>query len=369
MVLRLKPVYVHETRKGINSKSGNRQPLTREQMKRVIEGLGNAGRIPIAVQAWVDPNVFGTKADEYRAVLNETPCDIEKINLNIPQIFDAPADDPSYRWLNFDNPFPAGTALDAVSALDDWEKLDSVLADFPSPDYPGLIPKNVPPKGDRYRVGLWWYWLFERLWSVRGMENALCDFYENEEEVHRLFRALTNFYKGMLTRAKMELDLDAVWTSDDIGTQTSAFFSLEIFQTFFKPYYQELIEHAHSLGMHFWLHTCGNVRSFIPDLIEIGLDILHPIQKHTMDEKEIAEQFGNDICIWAGIDVQRVVPFGTPQEVREEVRAMINTYYRPQGRLILAAGNNMTVDTPLENLRALLEEAYTYGTKIVEGRP
>lgn len=55
--------------------------------------------------------------------------------------------------------------------------------------------------------------------------------------------------------------------------------------------------------------------------------------------------------------------------MREEVRAMINTYYRPQGRLILAAGNNMTVDTPLENLRALLEEAYTYGTKIVEGRP
>lgn len=186
MVLELKPVYVHETRKGINSMSGNRQPLTREQMKRVIEGLGNAGRIPIAVQA-VDPNVFGTKADEYRAVLNETPCDIEKINLNIPQIFDAPADDPSYRWLNFDNPFPAGTALDAVSALDDWEKLDSVLADFPSPDYPGLIPNNVPPKGDRYRVGLWWYWLFERLWSVRGMENALCDFYENEEEVHSCF--------------------------------------------------------------------------------------------------------------------------------------------------------------------------------------
>ena len=176
--------------------SNNRKPLTREQMKRVIEGLGNADRIPIAVQTWVDPNIFGTKADEYRAVLNETPCDIEKINLNIPQIFDAPADDPSYRWLNFDNPFPAGTALDAVSALDGWEKLDSVLADFPSPDYPGLIPENIPPKSDRYRVGLWWYWLFERLWSVRGMENALCDFYENEEEVHRLFRALTDFYKG-----------------------------------------------------------------------------------------------------------------------------------------------------------------------------
>ncbi|MDR1174250.1 MAG: hypothetical protein LBK83_02100 [Treponema sp.] len=340
------------------------RPLGREELKKVIEGRGAARRIPMAVHEWINPEIFGSRAPQYREVLAQYPSDIVKIYLNIPQVFDAPGDDPSYRWLNFDNPFPRGTALDAVSALDDWAKLDGVLADFPNPNYPGLITKN-PPSGDGvYRVGLWWYWLFERLWSLRGMENALCDFYENGEEVHRLFRALTDFYKAIVARGRRELGLDAIWTSDDIGMQTGPFFSVDIFREFFKPYYRELIAHCHSLGMHFWLHTCGNIKTFIPDLIEIGLDVLHPIQKYTMDEKEIAADFGKDICIWAGMDVQRTIPYGSPEDVRREVRFMFDTYYRKSGRLILAAGNNMTADTPLESLRALLDEALRYGTRL-----
>lgn len=339
-------------------------PLTREEMKQVIEGKGAARRIPTAVHAWINPAIFDEREQQYRDVLNQYPCDIVKIQLNIPKVFDAPKDDPSYRWLNFDNPFPADKPLDAISALDDWDKLDAVLADFPDPNYPALIPADAPPEDGRYRVGLWWFWLFERLWSIRGMENALCDFYENEDQVHRLFRALTDFYKVMITRAHDELGLDAMMTSDDIGTQTAPFFSLDIFREFFKPYYKELIEHAHSLGMHFWMHTCGNIQAFIPDLIEIGLDVLHPIQKYTMKEQEIAEQFGNDICIWAGMDVQQTIPYGTPDDVRKEVRFMFDTYYKPEGRLILASGNNMTVDTPLDSLYALLDEALLYGKEI-----
>ena len=340
------------------------KPLTREELVRVIEGRGAARRVPIAVQEWVEPSVFGDREADYRAVLDRCPCDIQTINLGIPQVFNAPADDPSYRWLNFDNPFPPDVALDAVSALDDWGKLDGVLADFPDPRYPGLIPAGAPAPDGRYRVGLWWYWMFERFWSIRGMENALCDFFEEGESVHRLFRALTDFYKAALTRGKQELGLDAVWTSDDIGTQTGPFFSMDIFREFFSPYYKELIGHAHSLGMHFWLHCCGNIKPFIPELIEIGLDVLHPIQKYTMDEREIARDFGGQLCIWAGFDVQQIIPYGTPEEVRREVRFMLDTYYRPDGRLILAAGNNMTDDTPLASLEALLDEALTYGSAI-----
>ncbi|MDR2302987.1 MAG: hypothetical protein LBE10_00165 [Treponema sp.] len=340
------------------------RPLGREELKKVIEGKGAARRIPMAVHEWINPDIFGDRTPQYRGVLDQYPSDIVKIYLNIPQVFDAPADDPSYRWLNFDNPFPPGTALDAASALDDWAKLDGVLADFPSPGYPGLIVTNPPEDTGAYRVGLWWYWLFERLWSLRGMENALCDFYENEKEVHRLFRALTDFYKVVAARGRKELGLDAIWTSDDIGMQTSPFFSIDIFREFFKPYYKELIEHTHSLGMHFWLHACGNIKPFIPELLEIGLDVLHPIQKYTMDEKEIAAEFGGDICIWAGMDVQRTIPYGSPEDVRREVRFIFDTYYRESGRLILAAGNNMTVDTPLESLRALLDEALRYGTRL-----
>jgi hypothetical protein len=340
------------------------KPLSREELKNVIAGKGAARRIPMAVHEWINPDIFGEKTPQYREILEQYPCDIIKIHLEIPQVFDAPADDPSYRWLNFDNPFPPGTALDANSALDDWAKLDGVIEDFPNPNYPALITKNPPVDTGVYRVGLWWYWLFERLWSVRGMENALCDFYENGDEVHRLFRALTDFYKVVITRGRHELGLDAVWTSDDIGMQRSPFFSMEVFQEFFKPYYKELIDHTHRLGMHFWLHACGNIQPFIPELIEIGLDVLHPIQKYTMNEKEIAAQFGNDICIWAGMDVQRTIPYGSPEDVRREVRFMFDTYYRKSGRLILAAGNNMTADTPLESLRALLDEALRYGTRL-----
>jgi hypothetical protein len=340
------------------------KPLSREEIKKVITGKGAARRIPLAVHEWINPDIFGERTPQYREILDQYPCDIVKIHLKIPQVFDAPADDPSYRWLNFDNPFPPGTALDANSALDDWAKLDGVIADFPDPNYPQLIIKNPPADTGRYRVGLWWYWLFERLWSIRGMENALCDFYENSEAVHRLFRALTDFYKVVITRGRNELGLDAIWTSDDIGMQRSPFFAIEVFREFFKPYYKELIEHTHLLGMHFWLHACGNIQPFIPELIEIGLDVLHPIQKYTMDEKEIAAQFGNDICIWAGMDVQRIIPYGSPEDVRREVRFMFDTYHRKSGRLILAAGNNMTADTPLESLHALLDEALSYGTRL-----
>lgn len=338
------------------------RPLTREELTRVIEGRGRAYRIPIAVQQWVSPLAFGDKAPEYAKVLSSYPCDFVKIDFNMPTVFDAPKDDPSYRWLNMDNPFPPNTPFDSVTALD-WDHLDEVLADFPDPEYPGLIPSNVPEDNGQYRVGLWWYWLFERLWSLRGMENALCDFYEHPKEVHLLFRALTDFYKVTIRRGKEELGLDGIWTSDDIGTQTGPFFSPAVFREFFKPYYKELIDYTHELGMHFWLHTCGNVEMMIPDYIDMGLDVLHPIQKYTMDEREIVQKFGGKICFWAGFDVQQIIPYGTPEDVRREVRFMIDTYYRPEGRLIMAAGNNMTGDTPLESLRALLDESYRYGLK------
>jgi len=337
--------------------------LTQMEMKNIIEGKGSASRIPMAFHEWIDPNSFGADTDKCQELLTKYPSDIQKISINMPHMFDAPADAPSYCWM--DTPphadYGKGKALDSLIAITDWRQLDGILANFPKADYPGLTKFNLPNDG-RYRVGHWWFWLFERLWSFRGMENAMMDFYEESEQVHRLFRALTDFYKGVLTHCKKVMNLDAIWTSDDIGTQNGPFFSPDIFKTFFKPYYKELIVHAHSLDMHFWLHSCGNIAPFIPEFIEIGLDVLHPIQKYTMDEKSIARDFGDKICIWAGFDVQQVIPYGTEEDVRQEVRFMIDTYYRPDGRFVLGAGNGITSDTKIECLEALLEETYNYST-------
>lgn len=166
-----------------------------------------------------------------------------------------------------------------------------------------------------------------------------------------------------IERSHWEAGADAVFTSDDIGMQTGPFFSEDIFVEFFKPYYKQLIDKAHSLGMHFWLHTCGNIEAFLPHFIEIGLDVIHPIQKYTMEEQQIAGKFGDKICIWAGFDVQRTIPFGTPEDVRKEVRFMIDTYARRDGRLILTCGNALTPDCPIESFEALLDESYHYGRK------
>lgn len=334
--------------------------LSREEIKDVIEGRGFRKRVPMAVHFWIDADRFGAQSEEYKKVLDQYPCDVLKMTIQMPEVFTAPEDEASFRWLNKDNPFLENQSLDAVSAIEDLEELDDIIAHFPDPYSVHIMP-DCPKEDGRYRVCHWWYWMFERFWSLRGMENALCDFYEDPERVHQLFRALTDFYKVIVTRARKELHADAIFTSDDIGTQTGPFFSLDIFREFFKPYYKELIEHCHKEGMHFWMHSCGNIELFIPDLIEIGLDVIHPIQKYTMEEVEIAEKYGEQICIWGGFDVQQTIPFGSVEDVKREVRFMLDTYVKKNRRFILAAGNNMTEDTPLNSLEALLEEGISYG--------
>lgn len=339
--------------------------LTREDIRKVIEGRGNACRVPVLFNIWLYPSAFGEQEQEVRDIIAQYPDDIQVIHLGIPDVYNAPADDPSYRWSYMDRPEGA-VALDQSGCIEDWdEQLDDLLADFPSPEYHGLIPE-CPPDDGRYRVGHWWYFFFERFWSIRGMEDALTDFYLYPDAVHALFRKLTDFYKRMITRAHDELKLDAIFTSDDLGTQVTTFFSPAVFDEFFAPYYKEVIDHIHSLGMHFWLHTCGNIEQLIPRFVELGVDVLHPIQKYTMDEKHIAETYGDKITIWAGFDVQRTIPFGTPEDVRQEVRMLMNTYARPDGRYMLTFGNGITPDTPLESLRAVYDEAFSLGTGIVK---
>jgi len=211
---------------------------------------------------------------------------------------------------------------------------------------------------------------FERLWHFRGMENTLTDFYLEADNMRKLLAKLVRIYKKGIDRAKDEYDFDAWVMTDDIGTQTQPFFSEEIFVEFFKPIYKEVIDYAHSKGMHVWLHTCGNIEPFIEHMIEVGLDVLHPIQKYSMDEKKIMEKYGDRICFWAGMDVQRTMPFGTAEEVREETRFLIDTYYLPdKGRLVLGPGNRMTVqDISYENVLAFLDESRLYGEKVANDK-
>ena len=314
---------------------------------------------------WIYGNVFGNDPKAHADWQSRYPCDVDSIFLNMPGMTEGPEEDPGFYWAPPGVRLQEGVGLDSQFVLEDWEdedKVEAFFSTFPDADSPALISCEKRKDG-RYLLGRWWYCYFERLWSLRGMENALTDFYLYPDEVHRLFEKLTEFYMRCMERAKEAWDVDGFFVSDDIGTQNAPFFSLEIFREFFKPYYKKLIDKAHQLGAHFWLHSCGNIQLFLPEFVELGLDVIHPIQKKTMDEREIAREFGRDICILAGFDVQYLMAFGTLEEVREEVSFLLKTYDRPEGRLMMTMGNGSTDDWKLENLEALYEATIGYSGK------
>jgi len=339
-------------------------PLTRDEVASVVAGRSAAARVPANIHFWVHARDFGDREPAVHEILARYPRDIQLVHFAMPGQFEGPRDAPEYRWLTWPDPYEGRQVPhDARIAMADWNRLDEVIENFPDPNYPGLLAGAPAPDG-RYRLGQWFFCLFERHWSLRGMTNALLDYYEHPDEVHRLFSALTDFYVGAIKRAATEAGCDGIWTSDDLGTQTGPFFSTEFFREFFKPYYRRIIEAAHSCGMTLWMHACGDVGEFIPDWLDAGLDVLHPIQKHAMDEKQIAETYGRRLTIFAGLDVQQVIPWGTPDEVRAEVRYLIDTYWRPgEGRCMITAGNGINGDCTLASLEAFLDETYAYGAK------
>lgn len=331
----------------------------KEDIRQVIEGRGQLERIPMLYDMWIYPWIYEERREAFENFMDAQIKDVDFIDLVMPDNFQAPEDDPDYKWAPDGVKEKDGVGIDEKCVAEEWEDMEAVYDSFPTTEYPGLIPPK-PVRKEKYIVARWIFCFFERMWSLRGMENSLTDFYEYPEEVHRLFQKLTDYYMRIIERVKEEADADAIFVTDDIGTQTSPFFSLEIFREFFKPYYKQLIDKAHSLGMHFWLHTCGNVELYMEDFIEIGLDVIHPIQKYTMDYKEISEKYGDRICLLVGFDVQQTIPFGTADEVRQEVRDLIDTFSRPEGRFMLTMGNGSTLDWQLYSLEALYDETGKY---------
>ena len=332
--------------------------LTKQEMKNVIEGRRSDERIPNLCNFWVYPHAFGDKMQDVIEWKNRHVYDMDVLYLNMPGVFQGTPEDPEYCWLPAGSVNQLNGALDNNSYIEDWEDeafIEKMYEHFPSADSPSLLPK-VELDSRKYLTATWFFCLFERHWSLRGMQNALTDFYDYPDEVHRMYQALTDFYIRAMERAKEEYDVDAIFTSDDIGTQTGPFFSIDLFREFFKPYYKQMIDKAHDLGMHFWLHTCGNIEPFLEDFIEIGLDVIHPIQKYTMDERMIAEKYGGRICILVGFDVQKIIPYGTPEEVAKEADHLIDTFWRPDGRFMITMGNGATPDWKIESLEALYRE-------------
>lgn len=189
------------------------------------------------------------------------------------------------------------------------------------------------------------------------MQNLFLDFYTNERELRRLSDAIVRYLLELI-RQWAEMGADAVFLTDDWGTQTSLMLSLEMWRSFFADAYRTVFQEIHRRGMDVMFHSCGNVTAIVPDLIALGVDVIDPIQPGAMDQEEVARQFGGRVSFCGGIDDQRLASH-TPGQIRDEVRRTIDTLGSPFGNaLIVAPANVMTPEIPLENLRALFEACH-----------
>ncbi len=326
------------------------EPLPREEVVKAIE-RGGPRRIPLVMTKWWGEGFTELHGQALRR-FDRYPEDAQLCLIELPD----------YARMNLPWEISQQGAHDQRMVLDDWSKLDDFIARLPRPQEDcqfewAIKAAEKARRDDRYFIFGWWRLFFEKPWEIRGMTNLLMDYYTHSEEVHKLNSALCDLYCTYLEFAIRELKPDGFWTSDDLGHQTALFMSPKTFRTFLKPYYGRVGKVLEQYGIHWWLHSCGNNTAVLGDLVEVGLDVFHPVQKHTMDEAQVAQQFGERLTFLVGFDVQQTLAYGTPEQVRAEVRHLVRTFNRPEGGMCMAAGNGILPGTPLENVEAFLDEA------------
>jgi uroporphyrinogen decarboxylase len=199
---------------------------------------------------------------------------------------------------------------------------------------------------------------------LRGMDKFLMDLVLNPDLARAIISKVEGFYfehdRRMFEEAGDLLDIYMI--ADDLGTQSGLLISPAMWREFVAPSIRKFIVQAKKYGMRIMLHSCGAIRPLIPDFIEMGVEILNPIQTTAkgMVPRELKEKFGEELCFHGSIDTQHTLPFGTPEEVAAEVRDRIKTL-GPGGGFILAPSQTLGPDVPLENIIAMYETAHEAG--------
>ena len=159
-----------------------------------------------------------------------------------------------------------------------------------------------------------------------------------------------------------ELGADILWLGDDFGTQDSLILSPGIWREFFKPLYARLFSAYKEIkpDIKIAFHSDGNIEPLLPEFIEIGVDIFQAVQPKAIDPAHLKRKFGGRLSFWGTVDIQEVMPFGTPDDVFNEIKTRIETV-GPGGGFILAPSHGIQPDVPLENILAFYEAAREYG--------
>jgi uroporphyrinogen decarboxylase len=210
-------------------------------------------------------------------------------------------------------------------------------------------------RGEYWITGVTVTTIFETAWALRGYEQMLTDFVTDAGLAERILDIPFHYHLAAAQRL-VELGVDMIWLGDDVGMQTGMLMSPKLWRRFLKPRLATFISSVKGMNADLKVayHSDGNIRAIIPDLIEIGLDVLNPIQPACMDPAELSRLYGDKLCFWGTIDEQETLPFGTPDDVRSEVLQRLATV-GSGGGLILGPTHHVQLDTPMENFWAMVD--------------
>ena len=198
--------------------------------------------------------------------------------------------------------------------------------------------------------------LWERAIFMRGLENILLDLAVNRKFVEGLLRGISDYVLQTMQILFDRFTFDGVALSDDYGAQKSMLISPADWRSLIKPRLAEIYSLAHKYGRTVFHHSCGNIYPIIPDMIDVGLNILHPIQPEAMDVLKLKQDFGRHLTFCGGLGTQDLLPRGSVKQVRAEVNRL-KREMGTGGGYILEPGITVQADVPLENIVAMIEEA------------
>jgi uroporphyrinogen decarboxylase len=205
--------------------------------------------------------------------------------------------------------------------------------------------------------------VFESAWYMRGFERLFMDFLDNPDLAHGILRRVAAFhcahFERILSAAPGLIDL--AFTADDIGGQKGLLMSLPMWEEFIKPYHVQLNQLIHRFGVRVIYHSDGAVMEAVPGLLDMGIDVLQALQFDAagMDPLALKQHYGERLCFEGGVSVQHTLPFGSAEDVRTEVRQLIDVLGR-DGGYILGPSHAIQAGTPAENILALFDTARDY---------
>ena len=197
---------------------------------------------------------------------------------------------------------------------------------------------------------------FEKANFARGIENFLADLAGEPEFARKLLGTIIEKNLVMLENFLTAPEIDGVLLGSDWGTQLDLIMSPDTWHEMIRPGEQKEYDLVHAHEKDLWIHSCGNVEKIIPSLIEMGVDVLNPVQPEAMDIAMLKRQFGDRLTFWGGLSTQKTLPYGTPDEVKTEARR-VRELLGQGGGLIFSPSQEIQGDVPAENILALLDVA------------